>query len=173
MAGRKGRSGGHRPGAGRKARTARLVALQGGQDRRVIRPIAVPVAVLDRPDGLPSDVGAVWDELVEHARAAGTLVPGTLPAFLRLCRSVATQGRWQAQIEKEGDTYLKVTIDGSGQEHTEVKAHPLIGKAQTLENAIRSGLKDFAIHPFGKSLAAPVVAADPFAEFDQASRGRG
>ena len=93
------------------------------------------------------------------------MVPGTVSAFLRLCQAVVKHAKMDEQVERDGYTYLKVTIDGSGQEHTEVKAHPLIGKAQTLDNQIRAWFKDFGINPFGKPLAAPVKAEDPFEEF--------
>jgi hypothetical protein len=48
-----------------------------------------------------------------------------------------------------------------------VKAHPLIGKAQTAENQIRSWLKDFGMNPFGKPLADMTPQPnDAFAEFE-------
>jgi len=165
MPGAKGRSGGLRSGAGRKPATARILALHGGRDRGVKRPQAVEAAVVAVPDGLPEDVSAVWLDLAPHATTAGTLIPSMVPAFLRLCRAVVKHARWEAQIATDGDTYLKVTIDGAGTEHTEVKAHPLIGKSQTLDNQIRGWFKDFGINPFGKPLTAPAKAEDPFEEF--------
>lgn len=165
MAGTKGRSGGLRTGAGRKPQTARVLNLRGGRDRAVARPAAVPSAPVAMPEALPPEVQAIWVELAPHAMAAATLTAGMVPSFVRLCRAVAKQARWEAQIARDGDTYLKVTIDGSGQEHFEVKAHPLISKAQGLESQIRAWMKDFAINPFGKPLAVAEPAADPFAEF--------
>jgi len=163
MAGSKGRSGGHRSGAGRKASEARVLGLIGRRDAQAE---PVQVAPVGCPEGLETDVLAVWAELAPHATNARTLVPSTVPAFTNLCKAVVRHGKMQAQIERDGFTYLKVTIDGAGQEHTEVKAHPLISRAGALESLVRAWFKDFAIHPFGKAMAeAAVKPADPFAKF--------
>ena len=167
MAGAKGRSGGYRSGAGRKPLAAELVDLHGYRDRATSRPSAELESVpMDRPEGLSPEVVAVWDDLAEHARQAGTLVPGTVPAFLRLCRAVVTHAQMETQIGRDGYTYLKVTIDGAGQEHTEVKAHPLISRAESIDNKVRGWMKDFAINPFGKPLVSrKAKPANPFAKF--------
>jgi phage terminase small subunit len=142
--------------------------LQGGTDRGVVRPLE-QAATIEQPDTLPAEVAAVWAELAPHATKAGTLVGSTGTSFRRLCQAVVMHGKMTAQIERDGLTYLKVTIDGSGQEHTEVKAHPLISKAQAMDNAIRAWFKDFGINPFGKPLTDPAQQpVDPFASFEQA-----
>ena len=121
-----------------------------------------------KPD-LAEAVAGVWDKLAQHAVKAGTLVPSTAEAFTRLCQAVVKHAQMEAQIERDGLTYLKVTIDGSGQEHTEIKAHPLISRSHALDNAIRAWFKDFGINPFGKPLAEAIPkAVDPFASFEQA-----
>lgn len=164
MPGAKGRSGGHRSGAGGKLSEARILGLIGpkvdaGQEAASLPEIACPA------DCSP-EVAAIWAELAEHALRNRTLVASTQTAFLRMCQAIVRHAAMQGQIDRDGLTYLKVTIDGSGQEHTEVKAHPLISRASTLENAIRSWMKDFAIHPFGKPVIEPKQAAvDPFAKF--------
>lgn len=164
MPGAKGRSGGHRSGAGRKASEGRVLNLLGGRDRMPVEPVLpVPVAC---PEGVEPTVMAVWDELAPHAVKARTLVPSTVPAFVRLCRAVVKHAEMEAVVVKDGLTYLKYTADPSGTEHAEVKAHPLIARAASLENTIRAWLKDFAIHPFGKPLAeASPKTVDPFAKF--------
>ena len=169
MAGVKGRSGGQRSGAGRPPNTLRVLKLHGGRDRAVARPEAVPVVPITAPDGLDASLQAIWDAHAPHAIKAGTLVPGTVSAFLRLCKAVRRHDRMEAVIDSDGMTYLEVTIDGAGQEHNKVLAHPLIGKAQTLDASIRSWFKDFGLNPFGKPLVdlTPKVE-DPFAEFDVA-----
>lgn len=155
-----------RSGAGRKPHSAKILDLHGGRSANgVNRPRTAEAASVPTPASLGVDIEAVWADLAPHATTAGTLIPSMVPAFLRLCRAVVKQGRWEAQIARDGDTYLKVTIDGSGQEHTEVKAHPLIGKSQTLDKDIRGWFKDFGINPFGKPLAVQQKAVDPFEEF--------
>lgn len=170
MAGSKGRSGGSRSGAGRKPNTARVLHLHGGadRDRATSRAAGVDLEPVPMPDGLTPDVMAVWASLAPHATLAGTLVAGTVPAFLRLCRAIVKHTLMEAQIERDGLTYLKVTIDGSGQEHTEIKAHPLLSRAETVDTKIRGWMKDFAINPFGKPIATQKKPDDPFGEFEQA-----
>lgn len=164
-------SGGARVGTGPKPRDIRAAWLGGHAGKRSHRaapeqPERAPVA---RPEGLAADIEAVWDDLAPHAIQAGTLVPGTVPAFLRLCQAILKHAQMEQKIAQDGLTYLKVTIDGSGQEHTEIKAHPLISRASSLDNSIRAWFKDFAINPFGKPLAAATVKpADPFAKFGAA-----
>jgi len=110
----------------------------------------------------------VWRELAPHAQRAGTLTEQTAASFRRLCVAVVRLSRWQAQVDHDGDTYLKITIDGAGSEHREVKAHPLIARAQALERDVRAMSKDFLICPFGKPLAPDVEPPrDPFDEFDE------
>jgi hypothetical protein len=167
MPGAKGRSGGHRSGAGGKLSEARILGLIGPKAQDAPEPASL-VEVACPADCSP-EVAAVWAELAEHARKNRTLVASTATAFRRMCEAIVRHAKMQAQIDQDGLTYLKVTIDGAGQEHTEVKAHPLISRASTLENAIRSWMKDFAIHPFGKPVIEPKAAAvDPFAKFGAA-----
>lgn len=164
MAGAKGRSGGQRSGAGRKASEARLLGLIGGRAKvQQEEVLASPVAC---PEDFTPEQEAVWAELAEHAIKARTLVPGTVSAFSRLCKAVVRHAKMESQIERDGFTYLKVMVDSSGQEHTEVKAHPLISRAASAETMIRGGLKDFAICPFGKALVEAVAKpVDRFAKF--------
>lgn len=158
-------SGGFRSGAGRKARSARVVAIHGGKVHGIVRP--VESAPVQQPASLSAEVQAVWAELALPAVNAGTLVANTSSAFVRLCHNVVKHAQMEAQIAHDGLTYLKVSIDGAGTEHTEVKAHPLISRAQALDNAIRASFKDFGINPFGKPLADAIPKpVDPFAEFD-------
>lgn len=161
MSGARGRSGGHRSGAGGKLSEARILGLIGPRQDD-----AASVPEIACPSGCSPEVAAIWADLAEHALKARTLVASTQTAFRRMCEAIARHAVMQQTIDADGLTYLKVTIDGAGSEHTEVKAHPLISRAASLENAIRSWMKDFAIHPFGKPVIEPKAAAvDPFAKF--------
>lgn len=163
MPGVKGRSGGMRSGAGRKASAARVLNLRSRD--QVTEPMVSAVAVA-MPDGLGPTVSLVWAEYAPHALRAGTLTPSTASAFLRLCQSIVSYDQMQAVIGTDGLTYLKYTADPSGTEHAEVKAHPLIGKAAALQMLIRAWLKDFLVHPFGKPMPESVQKPeDPFAKF--------
>jgi terminase small subunit-like protein len=167
----KGRSGGARSGAGRKPTSARVLRLHGSRRapaEAFEAPAVDPLPELEAPAALSAEERAVWDVLAPLARAAGTLTAAMVPAFARLCRLIVRAERWERTIAADGETCTRVTVDG-GRESSELKAHPLIARAQVLEASIRGAMKDFAINPFGKpvtSAAAPAVPVDPFAEFE-------
>lgn len=164
MSGVAGRSGGTRAGSGEKPSEARVLGLIGGRRGEGVE-LAPPVEI-PCPDWLGAEAKAVWAELAEHAIKARTLVPSTVVAFTRLCKAVVRHAEMEAQIAKDGLTYLKVTVDGSGQQHDELKAHPLISRAGSLESSIKAWMKDFALHPFGKPvIEVKAKAVDPFAKF--------
>jgi len=146
------------------------LALHGGRVRsetakREQTAATVPQEPVNTPEALSDAQKAVWNDLAPHATKAGTLTPATATSFQRLCAAIVKHARWEAQIGTDGDTYLKVTIDGAGQEHTEVKAHPLIAKSQALDKDIRGWMKEFIISPVGKPIVQPAKAEDPFGEF--------
>jgi hypothetical protein len=167
MAGVKGRSGGYRSGSGRRALGGPWAANHGRREP-VVRPVTPTAEKADQPAGLTPEEAAIWEKLAPHATKAGTLVPQTADAFGRLCRAMVTHARMEAQIAEDGLTFVKVTVDGAGQEQRELKAHPLLSRAASLDNAIKAGLKDFALNPFGKPLVDPnAQAVDPFDAFEQ------
>lgn len=103
MSGAKGQSGGRRPGAGRKPKTALEQAITGdpGHRGRVLtHPSAGQVLVVaaidetfEAPDDLTLEEREIWTELAPHAFAARTLTKATALSFRLLCRNVALE-RW-------------------------------------------------------------------------------
>src|SRR5687767_5910866 len=98
MSGMKGMSGGRRPGAGRKPKTALEQAITGdpGHRGRVLThpsggsvPVVAPIEEFDAPDDLTMEERHVWSELAPHAFAARTLTPATSFSFRLLCRNIA------------------------------------------------------------------------------------
>lgn len=157
-------SGGHRSGTGEKPSEARVLGLIGPSGGGVASlPPTVEIAC---PAGLSPEIAAIWAELSPFAINARTLVPSTVSAFLRLCQSIVKHAQMMAKIEEDGLTFLKYSVDPTGTEHAEPKAHPLISRAHALDGFIRSGMKDFAINPFGKPVVEPAAKpVDPFAQF--------
>ena len=175
MAGVKGRSGGARPGSGAKPRAAEHMRLVGARIRpRGAGPGESTAPSPDQPH-VPVEIPAwltgegaraVWAQLAPEAERARTLTPGTAVAFARLCQTWVTHAAMAATVAKDGMTFFEVMVDGAGQEHQAIKAHPLLARVSSLDAAIRATLKDFCLSPFGKPVAPTVAApADPFAEF--------
>ena len=160
-------SGGFRQGAGRKSKGARILALHGGRDRKPTQPdVTRPIAAAVPMPKLLADQRAVWQELAPLARAAGTLTVGTAGSFRDLCRAIVVRNGMWAKIQQDGWTYLKVSVDGAGVEHRELKKHPLISDHRGWEQRVEAGRMRFRLAPIGKELGEPVPVADPFEEFD-------
>lgn len=118
------------------------------------------------PEDLPEGQRVVWLELAGHATEQGTLVPATVSAFRHLCAAIVARDQMAEQIQADGLTYVKITVDGSGQEHSELKAHPLISQHRGMMQRVEAGLVRFRLSPIGKDMAPPAEPEDPFQEFD-------
>jgi hypothetical protein len=144
-------SGGARSGSGPKPRGKGLVGLTGGKgadtaqaadvakDENVVCPVALSVKEV-----------AHWDDLARHAVEHGTLVPSTVAAFVLLCKLQVMADEMYATLLEQGFTYLKHTVDGSGKEHEELKAHPLVSQHRNTVQRIESLMVKFKIAPMGK-----------------------
>lgn len=114
-------SGGRRPNAGRKPKSADLRGLDGGAGHRKVltipravpatyptenlRDLAAPLPVLDEadaPDELGFEERKVWLELAPFAMQNGTLTPATSLAFRVLCRNVVLERQYAASVTDRG-----------------------------------------------------------------------
>lgn len=161
-------SGGARIGAGRKGKTAAQKWLGGNAGKRgsSAKPKPAAVALIAAPADLQADQAAVWNELAPHACAARTLTDGTVAAFRDLCEAIVVKRELLAQIQKDGYTYLKVTIDGAGQEHQEVKAHPLLAQHRGMMQRVEAGMLRFRLSPIGKELLPAEKPKDDWDDLD-------
>lgn len=158
--------GGARVGAGRKPKQPRanvtpiapaLTVVQGGQ-ADALSAIA--------PADLPTEQRAIWQAWAPRALEQGTLTPQTEAAFRLLCELEAEKQANRTQIDKDGRTYVKVTVDGAGQEHQELKAHPLTGPYHRLAKQVEALMGRFMLAPFGKpgpGAKKPAAPANPWA----------
>src|SRR5687768_7149016 len=115
--------GGARVGSGQKPKG--MVAMRSRQaapDDVELEPVSA-----EPPEDLPEDQRAFWTRCAPRALAQGTLTPRTVEAFRLLCEMDVERRETKATIDRDGRTFLKVTVDGAGQEHQELKAHPLKG----------------------------------------------
>lgn len=144
--------GGARVGAGRKPKQQKeetaesnIVAFDGGKAGGVS-----PVP----PHDLPEDQHQFWRTYAPLALEKRTLTPQTLPAFKHLCELEAMRAKVWAQLERDGLTSAKVTTDvTSGEQHLEIKPHPLLAMYSKVVKDVKGYLKDFALCAFGKPIA--------------------
>ena len=149
MAGKKGRSGGARIGAGRPRRDPLAAWLGGSAGRRepktVARPPdkpapAEPVAV---PVDLEAEVRAVWELLAPHAEAERTLTKASTLAFGLLCRNIVFERRLASS-----------PLKAAGTDHRGMLVR------------VEAGLARFRLIPDGRPVVALEPAKDGWEEFD-------
>jgi hypothetical protein len=144
--------GGARVGAGRKPKTPRqtmtaanIVAIDSARSDELVT--ATP------PKDLPGPQQPFWRAYAKRALEAGTLTLQTEPAFRLLCELEAEKAATKETLDRDGRTYLDVVIDGSGQEHNAVKAHPLTTSYRQLAQRVELLMARFSLAPFGKPVA--------------------
>lgn len=118
------------------------------------------------PEDLPADQRDFWHRYAALAIEKRTLTSHTVAAFRQLCEMDAERRARRAQIDHDGRTYIKAWVDASGQEHEELKPHPLIAKHDGLWKDVMAGLGRFGLAPFGKAEAVlpKAKASNPWAQ---------
>lgn len=152
--------GGARLGSGRKP--AALYAVPQGA-AAATGAEAIQSEPLPAPEHLSEAEQAVWERYAPLAQATGLLTPEKTPGFEHLCEIVATYEKLKARIDAEGWTFQKVTIDGSGQEHTEEKRHALWSQLQTFAVRRESALRSYGLFANGRPASTGAPAANPWA----------
>ena len=133
-------------GAGRKPKNpVTFVAIDGGakltpESERLLEP----------PDGLPPDQVPYWREYAPLAVRQRTLTEQTVPSFKLLCELEAEKRATKETIDRDGRTYIKCVVDGAGNEHQELKAHPLKRDYASLAKDVDRLMARFKLAPFGK-----------------------
>jgi phage terminase small subunit len=114
------------------------------------------------PEDLPPEQRDFWHRYARLAIEARTLTPRTVAAFRLLCELDAEQRATKKTIEHDGRTFVKVTIDGAGQEHQELKAHPLTSAYRQLAQRVEALMARFSLAPFGKPVEGAVAKKPTF-----------
>lgn len=165
-------AGGARVGAGRKPTKPRVVRVaesgarvfsgaivQGGREPEG-DVSAIP------PADLPAEQRDFWHRYAALAIEKRTLTSHTGASFRLLCELDAEKREVKATIDRDGRTFIKVTVDGAGVEHQELKAHPLTSAYGRTCKAVETLMARFGLAPFGK--AEPIIAkqkaANPWAK---------
>jgi hypothetical protein len=150
-------SGGARTGTGPKPKGAALLSLHASRFDRVPHDVPLPAAVepvaVEMPADMPEDQQAVWTSLAPFALEQRTLIPATAGSFRDLCAAIVVRDRILAKIDEDGWTFLKISVDGAGVEHQELKRHPLTSEYRGWEQRVEAGRARFKLAPMGKSIA--------------------
>jgi P27 family predicted phage terminase small subunit len=143
--------------AKRAIKPTKLKVLEGNPGKRPL-PTNEPepkIAMPDMPDDLDADAQKVWNTLGPKLLRIGLLTDADGDAFAILCqiRSRLTQihrimhptdGTQPALVQ------MKVTVDGSGQEHTELKPSPYTTMERLYYQLFRQYAAEFGLSPRGR-----------------------
>lgn len=119
------------------------------------------------PEDLPAGQVEFWRRNAPRAIAQGTLTGRNVEAFRLLCEMDLERRETKQTIDRDGRTFLKVTVDGAGVEHQELKAHPLKSDYARLCKSVENLLGRFKLAPFGKAelpTKPKVAAVNPWAK---------
>lgn len=140
--------GGARPGSGPKGKSRPFEVLDGG---------ALEAGAVSMPDGMSPEQQACWKLYAPLATERRTLTPSTVPAFQLLCELKVEMQAVKETLDRDGRTYIKCVVDGAGNEHQELKAHPLKPDYSKLAKQVETLMGRFLLAPFGK----PLTIAQP------------
>lgn len=153
--------GGARLGAGRKPAAMYVVpqgaaATTGGE--------AIQSVPLPAPEHLSEAEQVVWERYAPLAQATGLLRPESAPGFEHLCQIVSTYERLKERIDAEGWTFVKVSVDGAGVEHSEEKRHALWSQLQTFAVRRESALRSYGLFANGRAPMSGAPVANPWSQ---------
>ncbi len=104
------------------------------------------------PEDLSTEQKAVWQTYAGLAIEKRTLTAHTEGTFRMLCELEVRRRKMGQTIDRDGLTYLKVFVDSAGNEHQELKKHPLIAEHRQLSQRVEVLLRQFCLSPFGKAM---------------------
>ncbi len=141
-------------GGNKRGKPTRLKAIEGNLGKRELptdEPQPRPTAP-QKPDDLDELASASWDGLAPVLSKLGLLTEADGVSFEALCRirgRLAEVARWK---NSEDGTLISVkrTVDGAGQEHFELKQHPMIVLERQLLALLRPYAAEFGLSPRGR-----------------------
>lgn len=154
--------GGARVGAGRKPASVYVLppAVTGSAPA-----VSVGSGVsMEAPAHLTEAERAVWVRYAPLAQQRGTLTEATVPGFEYLCSVVAQYEALRDRIDADGWTFVKVTIDGSGQEHQEQRRHTLWSPLQAFALRREQALRSYGLLANGKPPGGGPAPVNPWAD---------
>ena len=141
--------------SGGRCRKPRLLHLAEGtlrKGRHAGVDIEAPAGTPPVPVGLAGEALRVWGVLTELLRQQGTLSTVDGQALENHCKLAALVARLEAEVAALPTlTFERVSIDGSGQEHREPRAHPLVSQLRAGRTAIRASLQEFGATPSSRT----------------------
>ncbi len=139
----------------RPVKPTKLKELEGNRGRRKPKKEPEPPAIIPPiPDDLDPDARKTWAELAPRLHPLGLLTEADGDAFSILCQIRARLKQIHKVMHQEQGPVLiqaRVTIDGSGQEHTELKPSPYTVMERLYYALFRQYAAEFGLTPRGRA----------------------
>lgn len=127
-------SGGSRVNSGPASKSSKLRWLSGNAghrtrtelDERAEKQPSVAGECPEPPADMPESQARYWRQWAGQSHRRGMLDADRVAGFALLCRTAAEADEFLEVIREQGLTYKKVTIDGAGQQHEEIRSHPIL-----------------------------------------------
>lgn len=161
-------SGGSRVNSGPPAKSNKLRWLAGNAGHRTRteldeRAVGVPTVTggcPEPPADMPEDQASYWRVWAPLAHARGMMDAERSPGFELMCRTQAQADAMWKKITDDGMTYIKCTVDGAGNEHQELKSHPLLSHYRGLAHRVEQLMARYGLAADGKVRAEPAEKQD-------------
>lgn len=141
--------------SGPRPKPTALKVLRGNPGHRALNmdEPRTPEGPVVKPEGLSPGAGVVWDRVAPVCLYMGTLTPGDVETFVRYCEIQATADASAAQKAEPGFTmFLHTTmVDSAGNEHQNVKVHPVIKIELETSVKLRPFYEYFGMCPSGRA----------------------
>ena len=152
------------PSPGRPPKPSAIKRLEGNPGRRALND-AEPqpdVALPPKPATLSPVAAAEWDVTGPLLVSLGVLTVADGQAFQAYCELRADWEAIGARLKDDPDpVYEKITIDGSGQEHRELKPNPLYAMRDRVAGRLLMYFARFGMTPSDRS---KIIAPKPVAK---------
>ena len=148
--------------AGQRPTPTKIKMLRGNPGLRPLNPHEPqpPVGMPDKPATLDAEASAEWDRMGPLLVRLGVLTISDGPAFIAYCTLVGRLATLRQQIADQPDPLqLKVTVDGSGQEHTEARPNPLYRMELEAMKTLSTYLSHFGLTPATRSKIVAAASA--------------
>jgi P27 family predicted phage terminase small subunit len=147
--------------AGRPRKPTALHILEGTLRYGATNPLEpmYPVEAPPKPPAVAANEVASeeWDRLMPILLTQGVMTPAYLAAFAAYCSAYADYVGAEVEKSRPGFSryYEKVSVDGAGVEHVELRSHPALGDSREARKELRQAAQQLGITP---ATSAKVVA---------------
>ncbi len=122
-----------------------------------------------KPDGLPDDVAAIWDQVAPVLAEKNRLEAIFTWSVVELCHCLAKMAEYRAGFRENGESY---TV--KGRNGAQLKSRPEVAQFNETRRTFLRLSGEFGMTPSAsRSLAGAVGQGDLFDDFDEFANSRG